>query len=62
MTEPLPMAGTKDMPPEEIADPAAWSLDVEEPRPVAQKPRLQMKKAGAGDDEEDDPAESAADS
>jgi hypothetical protein len=39
--------GTKNMAPERIADPTPWSLLVEEPRPIAQKPMLQTEKAGA---------------
>ena len=61
MTEPLPHRITKDMPAKEIADPAARSLDIEDPAPVVQKPRLQMEQAGAGRDEENDPANAAAD-
>src|SRR6476620_6104008 len=45
---------------EEIADPAARSLDFEDSAPIVQKPRLQMEQTGAGRDEEDDPAKAAA--
>ncbi len=57
---PLAHRITKDVPAKEIADPAARSLDVENPAPIVQKPRLQMEQAGAGGDEKDDPAKAAA--
>ena len=57
---PLTHRVTKDVPAEEIADPAARSLDFENAPPIVQKPRLQMEQAGAGGDEENDPAKAAA--